>query len=65
MREMKATYEAEMLEHEHEQDAKIREMKAIYEAENSVEMKTLFLEMKVVMVATISLAVGLLFLLKR
>jgi len=57
IRQIRATYEVEMLKQEHEQDAEIREMKATYEAENSAEMKTMFFEMKVVMVATISLAV--------
>jgi hypothetical protein len=66
MREMKATYEAEMLEHEHSQEL---ELKKIHDEEvrmlHSMEMNTLLLETIVVMVATISLAVGLLFLLKR
>ena len=66
MRKMKTTYEAEILEHKHLHEA---ELKKMHEEEvkmhklDSMEMKTFFLETVVVMVATISLAVGLLFLL--
>ena len=67
-RKMKTTYEAEMLEHEHLHEAELKKMheeEVRMHVKDLMEMKTMFWEKKVVLGATISLTVALLFLLKR